>query len=394
MKKSVPETRDVVVVLRLSFASHRDILHGLSQAVRPHGAWRFTVIDYLADPDGSRLKAALTPGGVAGVVAASIGHGSVAAGLAGWNGPLVALGTGASAFPPPGRTAPFSVVEPDDETIGRRGADYLCSLGRFASFGFAMRASSPHSRRFDGFAARLAARGRRAALFALPGGGAADALGRWLRSLPKPAAVMAHADNFAVEILAAADKAGISVPGDLAVLGVDNDEYLCETAAPPLTSLAPDHVRMGEIAAEALRRRMEKPDLPADALRVSSVRAVERRSTKAVAPASALVERGVEFIRRNATRGIGASDVVAHLGVSPSLANLRFRQLLGKSVMSAVLDARLAALKRKLLETDEPAGRVALACGFRSEKHAMRLFKARFGTTMQALRSSPPGARP
>lgn len=387
-KKGAPSLRNVVVVLRLSFASHRDILHGLSQAVRSNGAWRFTVIDYLADADGAQLRAALGGGGVSGVVAASIGHGSVAAGLAGWNGPLVALGTGASAFPPPGRTAPFSVVEPDDETIGSMGADYLCSLGRFASFGFAMRASSPHSRRFDGFAARLAARGRRAALFALPGGGAADALGRWLRSLPKPAAVMAHADNFAVEILAAADKAGISVPGDLAVLGVDNDEYLCETAAPPLTSLAPDHVRMGEIAAEALRRRMEKPDAPADARRVSSVAVFERRSTRALAPAVALVERGLDYIRGNVARGVGVSDVVAHLGVSPSLANLRFRQVAGKSVREALVEERLEQVKKKLRETELPVERVVRACGFRSAKHAMRLFKERFGTTMRAWRAA------
>lgn len=387
-KKNSPAIRRVIVVLRLSFASHRDILHGLSQAVRPHGSWKFTVIDYLADTDGSLLRAALDGGGVSGVIAASIGHEAVSAGLEGWNGPLVALGTGASAFPPPGRTTPFSIVEPDDETIGRMGADYLCSLGRFASFGFAMRTASPHSRRYDGFAARLAARGRKAKLFALPGNGAAADLRRWIRGLPKPAAVMAHADNFAVEIIAAADKAGISVPGDMAVLGVDNDEFLCETTSPPLTSLAPDHVRMGEIAAEALRRRMEKPDAPADERRVSTVTVFERRSTKPLAPAVALVERGQEYIRSNVARGIGASDVVAHLGVSASLANLRFRQMLGKSVMSAILDARLEVLTQKLRETDGTASRLALDCGFRSAKHAMRLFKARFGTTMRVWRTA------
>ncbi len=387
-KKGAPAIRNVVVVLRLSFASHRDILHGLSQAVRSNGAWRFTVIDYLADADGVQLRAALGGGMVDGVVAASIGHGSVATGLAGWNGPLVALGTGASAFPPPGRTAPFSVVEPDDEKIGSVGADYLCSLGRFASFGFALHDSTQHIRRFDGFAARLAARGRKAERLTLPGDEAVADLGPWLLGLPKPAAVMAHSDNIAVKILAAANRAGISVPGDVAVLGVDNDEFLCETSSPPLTSLAPDHVRMGEIAAEELRRRMEKPDAPADTRRVSTVAVFERSSTKPLAPAVALVERGLDYIRNNVARGVGVSDVVANLGVSASLANLRFRQVAGKSVREALAEARFAMVKKKLRETDLPVERVVRACGFRSAKHAMRLFKKSFGTTMRAWRAA------
>lgn len=384
--KSAPAVRNVLLVLRLSYASHREILQGISQAVRPHGLWRFRVIDYSTDPDGGQLGAALAAGGTDGVIAASVGHRAVAAGLRGWNGPLVAIGSPGAATQPAGRTAPFDTVGNDDRAIGRCGAKFLESLGRFRSFGFAMPDSTLHDARLDGFLERLSGRGIPVEAFRRSGENG-EPPGDWLESLPKPAAVMAHQDNFALDLLAAAAARGLRVPEDVAVVGVDNDEWLCETATPPLTSVAPDHVRVGELAARTLRRRFAKPDAPGSSSSVAAATVVERGSTRAVPPAVVLAERARDYIRRNATRGIGASDVVAHLGVSRSLAALRFREVYGESICGAILGQRIAEAKRRLRETDAPAGKIAAACGFRSEKHAMRVFKARVGIPMTLWRA-------
>ena len=83
----------------------------------------------------------------------------------------------------------------------------------------------------------------------------------WLAALPKPAAVMAALDERAIEILSACGEARIQVPRQVAVIGVDNDELLCDFSDPPLSSVLPDHVREGALAAAELNRmlRSRKP---------------------------------------------------------------------------------------------------------------------------------------
>ena len=384
--------RKIVLVLRLAYASQRDILHGISGAARPRGSWRFHVVDYAADPDGTLGRAALESGadGVV-VIASAVASESVSSWLCRWEGPLVEIGSHPVAVP--GRSAPFSTVGIDDVAVGRRGAAYLESLGRFRSFGFYGGRATPHLVRADGFRAVLEARGADVSVCTADDAevgvfarGGASGLAGWLRAMPRPAAVMAVHDAAALDVLAAAAEAGLHVPGDLAVLGVDNDEPLCEMASPTLTSLAPDHVRLGRLAAEALRRRMERPDAPDDELHIAGATVVERQSTRPVNPGVALAERAMAFIRRNATRGIGAADVVEHLGVSRTLAGLRFRQVHGETILAAILRVRLEEARRRLPETDAPVSKVAASCGFRSPKHAMRLFKAHFHCTMREWR--------
>ena len=382
MMNTSPTPRKIVLVLRLAYASQRDILHGISDAVRPRGSWRFHVVDYSADTDGKLGRAAIDSGADGVIaIAAALSCESCASWIGNWNGPLVEIGP--HPVPLPGRHAPFSTMGLDDEVVGRRGAAYLESLGRFRSYGFYGGRNTPHVVRARGFGAYFEARGIDTCVY---GADEAADLAGWLRVLPRPAAVMAVHDAAALDVLAAAAEAGLRVPDDLAVLGVDNDESLCETASPPLTSLAPDHVRLGRLAAEALRRRMERPDAPDDELHIAGATVVERQSTRPVNPGVALAERAMAFIQRNATRGIGAADVVAHLGVSRTLAGLRFRQVHSETILAAILRVRLEEARRRLSETDAPVSKVAAACGFRSPKHAMRLFKARFGCTMREWR--------
>lgn len=85
--------------------------------------------------------------------------------------------------------------------------------------------------------------------------------------------------------------------------------------------------------------------------------------------------------------GISSADVAAHLGVSRTLADLRFRQVYGESMLSMILRLRLEAVKRKLTETALPIGRICASCGFRSDSRAKHLFKERFGVSMRQWRA-------
>ncbi len=115
---------------------------------------------------------------------------------------------------------------------------------------------------------------------------------------------------------------------------------------------------------------------------------VFRASTSALKTPAALVQRAKEFIDRHALEGITAADVVASLHVSRSLADLRFREVTGTSILEAILARRLDEVKRLLRDTDMRISEIAARCGYRDANYLKNLFKKRFGMTMREWRSS------
>ena len=405
MKPDIP--LDIILLLRLSYGSGRDILHGFSTWVRRERRhWRLHVVNFEIGRAAEDIQSVMRDG-ADGIVTHGLSR-PVMEAIRDFKGPIVMVGRRETSKKlEEGHPRRLAFVSADEVAVARRGAAYLESLGRMRSYGYIGRAS--RTKRCQEFSAALSAHNREPRLFfsefiggRTPEGEPADeALGRWLADLPKPAAVMAETDNYAVWVLERAASVGVNVPKDLAVLGVDNDELLCDMAEPPLSSIAVDHERLGELAGEAMGRLLaasggRRPKAArrraADAaepftLMAPVIGVVERQSARPVAPAVALAERAHAFILRNAVRGIAAADVAAHLGVSRTLADLRFRQVYGESILATILQLRLEAVKRKLSETALPIGRICASCGFRSDSRAKHLFKERFGVSMRQWRA-------
>lgn len=381
---------DILLQLRLSKESGRDVLGGVTAAVRTARLpWRLHVVNFELGP-GEEATASLIGGSLDGAIVQGLSP-RIRQALRSFPQPLV-LVSDKTLPPPQGVPAPVANVYSDDDAIGRRGARYLLSLGRFRSFGFVT--TGGHADRAAGFRTELAAHDvSDIREFVRPAVSGEDEnaarLADWLRSLPKPAAVMAIYDEMGLAVLDAAARARLRIPDDLAVLGVDNDALLCETADPPLASLVIDHERLGRLAVEALRRLLARPGDGGFTLLAPVKGVVERQSARPVAPSAALAERAAAFIRRNATKGVSAADVVSHLGVSRSLAALRYRDVFGESIQQAILRVRLDALARRLRESNAPVGELARACGFGHPDHARRLFKARFGRSPLEWRNGP-----
>ena len=390
-----------MLLLRLSYGSGRDILHGLTSHLRRERLrWRLHVVNFEVGRAADAVEH-LVVSGAAGIIAHGLNQPVVDA-IAGYSGPVVLIGAPETEGRLVGRAGPVAYVHADEAAVARAGAAHLRSLGRMRSYGFV--GYIAESTRAGTFRRALEGCGAEVrTFFSTPiGGVAADgksagqALELWLKDLPKPAAVMAENDNYATWVLERAAAVRVKIPKDLALLGVDNDELLCETSDPPISSVAIDHEKLGELAAEALRRllsgrrRAKAADLTGVPFTLlAPVRGVvERQSARPVAPAAALAERAASFIRHNATKGITAADVVAHLRVSRTLANLRYRQIYGESILGAILRVRLDAAKRKLAETSLSIGQVAAACGFGSESRAKHLFKERFGVSMREWRAA------
>ncbi|MDR0869192.1 MAG: substrate-binding domain-containing protein, partial [Planctomycetaceae bacterium] len=133
---------------------------------------------------------------------------------------------------------------------------------------------------------------------------------RWLRRLPKPVGLLAALDVRARQVLRVCFDAGIAVPNEIAVLGVDNDELLCESTYPPLSSILLEKEKSGELAAKLLDQLMHKKVPSGTIYTTGADYLVPRYSTDALQVTDKIIIEAVEFIRANARRGINASDVV------------------------------------------------------------------------------------
>ena len=286
------------------------------------------------------------------------------------------------------------LVRNDDRAIGMLGAQHFLSLGNFNSFGFVhdLRRRVWSADRLAGFADFLARYHRVPCVFSSPvpttgNDHAADqtALVEWLKRLPKPAAVMVAWDTRAMDVMNACRSARLKIPSQIAILGVDNDELLCEHAAPPLSSIKPNFEEIGFRAAEALDALMNRKT-SSSAISCSPSGLAERESTKPISPAVHLVNRALAFIKANACKGARISDVVKHLGVSRRLADLRFREIHGRSIGAEIEEHRLSEVKRLLSSTSRPVRQIALACGYQNPNRLSHIFTQRYGISMREWR--------
>jgi LacI family transcriptional regulator len=210
----------------------------------------------------------------------------------------------------------------------------------------------------------------------------------WLLALPKPCGIMAAIDLRAKQVLDTCLAAGIRVPEEIAVVGVDNDETLCENTLPTLSSVLPDFEGGGYLAAELLDRLMRGIQKKPTQLTYGVRRLVQRQSTLYVPKSDRLIGQAVEFIRLNACAGIAVMDDVEKMNVSRRYAERHFRAACGHSILEEIQRRRLERVCALLRETHLPIRAIGERCGYDSEIYLKVLFKKRFGTTMRAYRKA------
>ena len=208
-----------------------------------------------------------------------------------------------------------------------------------------------------------------------------DNVARWLEKISKPVGIMACNDIRGQQVLNACRTTNISVPGEAAVIGVDNDEMLCELSDPPLSSVSLDTERIGYKAAELLDQLMagKKPTEPLVLVQPAGV--VTRGSSDAMAIDDRHVTTAIQFIRRQACEGIDVSDVLKSVPLSRSTLERRFIRALGHSPKEEILRVRLARARQLLAETDCSLAEVADKVGFEHPEYLNVIFKKKVGLT-------------
>lgn len=213
---------------------------------------------------------------------------------------------------------------------------------------------------------------------------------RWLTALPKPIGLFAAMDINALHVINACAEAGLRMPQDVAILGVDNDEIVCNGITPTLSSIQCDFTAAGFMAAQLLDRQMRRVPLKQKVYSYGVKGVVVRESTRAEACIhDFLAKRAYEFIRINSGAGISVTDIVRHLHVSRRLLEMRFRVAYGCSLLDAMQKIRLERVCKLLISTSLSLNEICAQCGYRSETHARRVFKKQMGCTMRDYRSTP-----
>ena len=213
------------------------------------------------------------------------------------------------------------------------------------------------------------------------------AMEEWVRSLPRPCGVFAANDYVGEEIANICARMGISVPGDIAILGVDDDEQICENTMPTLSSIAPDFAHGGYLAAEMLGRLVDGDGPRKTLLRYEPVSVVVRQSTRNIASSCERIADAVEMIRRRACEGISAKDVTSYIGVPRRTAEMQFRAATGRSIHQEIDEVRFAKVFALLKNPRQTLDAIPDLCGFSTCVALRKAFKLRTGLSMREWRA-------
>ncbi len=208
-----------------------------------------------------------------------------------------------------------------------------------------------------------------------------EELGRWLASLPKPIGVMACNDIRGQQVLNLCRRLDLAVPEEVAIIGVDNDEILCELSDPPLSSVAPDTLRIGYDAAVLLDRLMAGGNSPSKPILIPPYGIVTRRSTEVLALDDRQLAVGLRFIRNHAFGPIHINEVAKVAGLCRRVFERRFAAKMGRSPKAEVTRLRLEKVKQLLTDTNWNLSQIAEKTGFNYGEYLHRVFTQKTGTT-------------
>ena len=301
--------------------------------------------------------------------------------------PLVGIEGGLGCYDPASKIPYFAT---DNAATGRLAAEHLIEQGfpRLAYYGIpASRLHLWSPEREKAFAERTQEAGIPCSVYAGRCGRARKwtelqrELAGWLESLDKPIGLMAANDARARHVLEACRSVGLRVPEDVAVVGVDNDEILCELTIPPLSSIELDSGSLGYRAASMLDHLMDGKKERTLRHLVEPKGVVARRSTSTLAIADPDVAAAVAHIRQHACNPLRVRDVLAVVGVARTTLEPRFKAIMGRTIHGEIQRVQIEEARRLIAATELPLKQVAATVGFADVHYLTTVFRQHTGWT-------------
>jgi LacI family transcriptional regulator len=368
----------VILGIESSRASGRDLLRGITRYARLHGPWSFYWEPAGLEQAWPHLKTLDADGII-------LRDTDMVREVRDADLPAIVVGHSRRAIP-----GLVNVVT-DSAAIGCMAAEHLLASG-VREFGYCGYNEMPWSRaRGESFSTRVARSGHRTHFYPAPPEHSSwrqerQFMARWLEALPQPVGVMACNDDRARHVIEACKLVGLRVPDQVAIIGADNDELVCELSDPPLSSVGINFELAGFESARLLDQLMRRRRTAHRHITVPATRVVARQSTDILAVADPAVAKALRFIRQHAREPIHVNHVVSAAGLSRRVLEKRFRAFLGRSILSEIRRVRVDQICHMLLETNHSVSQIALALGYAGIEHIARYFRQEKGVTPLAFR--------
>lgn len=373
----MPQPPRIALLVETSNRYARDLLHGVQDWMRAHERWTTRLVDLRDRRSGEWLRHWEGEG-----IIARVDTPELAAALRRTGLPVVDVGAERA-------KSEFPHVTIDNRAVAELAADHFRPkqvrtlafygetghgwveerCGAFASF-CRRQGSAVETLLLD--AHRADAERRRAA---------------WLARLAKPVGIFAANDEQAHRLIEACHTLQLNVPRDVSVLGVDDDEVICELCDPPLSSVLPNARRTGYEAAEILAQQLRR-GRPSRAARrsVPPIRVVARQSSDLSGVGDGHVAQAVRLIQVRATENLTVKDLLGTVAVSRTVLERKFRRATGESPYRHITRQRVDRIRALLIETDYPIARIADLAGFSSPAYLSAYFRRETGQTPRDFR--------
>jgi LacI family transcriptional regulator len=377
---------EVALLIETSNAYARELLHGIRSYWREHRSWTIYLPENArGQPPPAWLKNWKGDGIIARIENKRIADAVLKTKLPAVDVSAARLATG------------LPWVETDDDAIARLAAGHFLERG-FRHFAYYSDERFNWSKwRRDSFVKYLSAAGHRCAVFTRPASATPNwkkenqALAEWISKLPKPAGILASYDNRALQLLETCRQLEIAVPDEIAVLGVNNDELLCDLGDPPLSSVIPNARRAGYEAAVLLDKMMRGQTIAPEAHLFEPIGIATRQSTDVLAVTDSHISIAVRYIREHACKGIQIEDVLRQVPLSRRIFEKRFHKAIGRTPHEQIQSVKINRVKALLTETDLPLARIAERAGFAHVEYMSVAFKKVVGMPPRDYREKNSG---
>lgn len=268
----------------------------------------------------------------------------------------------------PGRQ--IASVRPDDSAIGAAAANHLLAKGFKIFSTFMIGGQYPWAiERTDGFSKTIQAHAGKIVSTHVFSESQADLLskqgmGQWARSLPKGTAVLAPCDDWAATLILSCRIAGVDVPDELAVMGVDDDDLVCEMCQPHLSSVRIPWQEIGRATAHLVEGVLRTGHCPTNGTLLAPAGIIERRSTELTAVDHPVVAQALRYLRSRAYEPMQVGDVVNHVVTNRRWLERAFRRYLGRTILQEIQRAHMDRARHLLATTALPMPSVARGSGF------------------------------
>lgn len=214
----------------------------------------------------------------------------------------------------------------------------------------------------------------------------------WLSELPKPVGVFLPNDLWALQLSEACQQLDINVPEQVAILGVDDDELLCELARPRLSSIVLPTLQIGFEAARLLERLMEGRHVDESAIRLPPSGIATRQSTDVLATDDTDVAKIVRYVREHANVPLSVDEVLQMTPVGRRTIERRLKRFLGHTLGQEITRVHIERAQRLLAESDMSMSEIARHSGFTSGRHLAVVFRSVLGQSATEFRARMRGA--